>query len=744
MSIPDRRRLWLLIITLLTLIISGCTLRNTAPESAPTTTPQSTGTSEISTMPPTRTPQGTFELPTSLPTFTARPFNTQQSRPTSVAQLPTSVPPPSATPLPISIVILSPVPGNVVSGNVQVLGAATHPQFLQYQVEYGPDPNPSNLWYPAADIVQSPVVNGLLGIWNTNVVNDGRYQVRLRVTLRDGTTLSTVVGNITVQNQEPTPVPTNTTVPRPIAAFGQSAVSGQSPFVVRFFNQSRGEITSYQWRFGDGGSSTAVNPTYTYRQPGTYTVTLTANGPGGEANVSRQINVQSPDAPTAGFTQNRVSGQAPLRVQFEDQSTGRITSRQWRFGDGSEPSNQENPEHVFRQVGTYNVLLTVSGPGGSSTARRQITVENPDVPAPSAAFTASATEGEVPFSVQFNVNNTDNIQSYDWRIDGETFSNNPNPELTFTEAGEYLIELTVTGEGGQDSRQRVITATRPPDAPNVTIAADPESGDVPLTVNFTSTSTGGTINEYQWDFGDGAISTDANPTHIYEQQGTFDVSLTVSGPGGSQTRTTTVTATEPIEPPTAGFDWSLINDSDGLSVQLTNQSSGENLTYNWEFGDNNTSAETDPQHTYADYGTYQVTLTVENSAGSDTAQGEVTLTSPTEPVNAVASANPQQVSVDEVVQFSAEQSTGDIAIYQWDFDEDGEIDSEQVTPTFSYPSVGTYIAELTVIGEDESQSSDTVEITVVEAVEAQFTFTPQQPEANQSVQFTSEGSTGQS
>ncbi len=63
---------------------------------------------------------------------------------------------PSSTPLPVSIVILSPVSGNVVAGNVQILGSAIHPQFLQYQVEFGPDPNPGNLWFPATTAVTTP------------------------------------------------------------------------------------------------------------------------------------------------------------------------------------------------------------------------------------------------------------------------------------------------------------------------------------------------------------------------------------------------------------------------------------------------------------------------------------------------------------------------------------------------------------------------------------------------------------
>jgi hypothetical protein len=279
--LPRTLRLVLLLLGVL-LLIAGCNLNSgeTTTEPLPTLSDLLTQTA-----PPTRTPASTGGAPTALPGVTVP----AQTFPTSVAVIPTAIRPPalpSPTPLPISIVILSPVPGNVIAGNVQIIGAATHPNFLQYQVEFGPDPNPGNLWYPATYAVQVPVINGLLGIWNTTTVQDGLYAVRLRVYLRDGTTLTTVVNNIRVQNNQPTPVPSATpSIPRPIAAFTQDRASGTVPLTVRFINQSSGQITGYNWNFGDNTSSVEVNPLHTYNTPGLYTVTLTVNGPGGSSIV---------------------------------------------------------------------------------------------------------------------------------------------------------------------------------------------------------------------------------------------------------------------------------------------------------------------------------------------------------------------------------------------------------------------------------------------------------------------------
>src|SRR5262245_45256171 len=123
----------------------------------------------------------------------------------------------------INIVILSPASGSTLSGVVQVQGAAEHPLFSQYQLSYGADPNPANIWFPITGIIQNPVRNGLLGYWNTTLLQSGVYQLRLQVTLRDGSQITAGVNNLRIQNLPPTSIPTPTSaVPPPIASFTAS------------------------------------------------------------------------------------------------------------------------------------------------------------------------------------------------------------------------------------------------------------------------------------------------------------------------------------------------------------------------------------------------------------------------------------------------------------------------------------------------------------------------------------------
>ena len=730
-----------LLFLLLSVILSACNLSN-SPEQQFALTEIPTNTSA-----PTRTLISSNNgLPTTLPiTQVAPPTSQALVLPaTSISLPPTFASFPTSTPTPISIVILSPIPGNVVAGNVQVLGAAIHPLFLQYQLEYGPDPNPGNLWYPASGISQNPVFNGLLGIWNTTLVQDSVYQLRLRVWLRDGTSLATVVNNIRVQNQAPTPIPSATpNIPRPIAAFTEDRTTGQAPLVVRFINQSSGNISNFTWSFGDGGSSAEANPVYTFRTAGVFYVTLQVNGPGGASNVTQQINVQTPSAPVAAFTQDTASGPSPLTVKFTNQSTGIITSYNWAFGDGT-TSLDPNPTHQFVAVGTYNVILSLVGPGGTSFVTRKITVQDPVVPPPVAAFAPDKTTGNIPLVVQFANQSTGQITSYAWDFgDGQT-SVEKNPVHTFIAAGEFTVKLTAIGPGGQNVIQTKITAVKPPDAPVAGFTQSTASGNTPLNVQFTNKSTGN-ITAYSWDFGDGsAVSTDKDPSHVYNAVGTFTVKLKVTGAGGTSEAQSTVTSTKPIAPPVAAFTASPTSGTAALAVQFTNQSAGESLTYSWDFGDGSpVSTDANPAHTYANAGTYAAKLTVTNSAGSNTSAPQTITVSAAAVVPVASFVMDKNSGNAPLTVIFTSTSTGDFNTLTWTFaDASNNVLSTANGPatSFVFPTAGTYTATLKVDGLGGSNTSAPQTITVSAAPVApvaNFTANPASGTAPLTVAFTS-------
>lgn len=158
--------------------------------------------------------------------------------------------------------------------------------------------------------------------------------------------------------------------PPPVAAFVADKTSGTSPLTVKFSDKSSGPITSWLWNFGDGKSSTAQNPTYTYPYAGKYTVKLTVSGPGG-ANTGTRTNYITvsgtpPPKPVAAFSADKTQGKAPLTVKFTDTTQNPVTAWAWNFGDG-QSSTLQHPSHTYTGPGSYTVTLTATGPGGSDS-----------------------------------------------------------------------------------------------------------------------------------------------------------------------------------------------------------------------------------------------------------------------------------------------------------------------------------------------------------------------------------------
>jgi hypothetical protein len=105
--------------------------------------------------------------------------------------------------------ISSPRDRATVRGMVPVEGSATHPQFQKYEIHYGPEPNPGNQWTPiGGSPFTVPVVQGRLGLWDTTVIPDGVYSLRLRIVRIDGNYDEYIVHGIQVSNSRPTETPT--------------------------------------------------------------------------------------------------------------------------------------------------------------------------------------------------------------------------------------------------------------------------------------------------------------------------------------------------------------------------------------------------------------------------------------------------------------------------------------------------------------------------------------------------------
>ncbi len=187
----------------------------------------------------------------------------------------------------------------------------------------------------------------------------GSYTVKLTVLNSGGEDTQIKTDYITV-----TP-----SVNPPITDFIGSPTNGQTPLIVSFTDQSSNNPTSWYWDFGDGTTSNEQNPSKSYTDAGTYTITLTAINSGGEdTQIKTDYIIVTPlvNPPITDFTGSPTNGQAPLIVSFTDQSSNNPTSWYWDFGDGT-TSNEQNPSKTYTDTGSFTVKLTAINSGGEDT-----------------------------------------------------------------------------------------------------------------------------------------------------------------------------------------------------------------------------------------------------------------------------------------------------------------------------------------------------------------------------------------
>jgi hypothetical protein len=124
-------------------------------------------------------------------------------------------------------VITTPLDGATVSGIAPILGTATHPQFLRYELAFGYSPNPTDTWFTLQDPVKTPVVNEVLGRWDTTGIADGVYTLRLRVYWTERLFLEAFARDVHVQNATPT-----SPAPQPATPTPKVAPATATPVIV--------------------------------------------------------------------------------------------------------------------------------------------------------------------------------------------------------------------------------------------------------------------------------------------------------------------------------------------------------------------------------------------------------------------------------------------------------------------------------------------------------------------------------
>lgn len=254
--------------------------------------------------------------------------------------------------------------------------------------------------------------------------------------------------------------------------------------------------------------------------------------------------------------------------------------------------------HIYATSATYNMTLTTTNNGWTSSCSVQtgdsITITN----APIASFSSSGTN----LSYNFLDLSSDAPDTYLWDFGDGNTSSLQNPAHTYLAYGTYTVCLTTTNTCGTDSTCSAIVICEMP-------AAAFSNTFNELSVSFSDSTSGPGIS-YFWDFGDGNTDTVNNPTHIYSVDGNYTVCLISSNSCGSDTICSLISV---CALPEASFSSSSLN----FTASFSDSSLGLGNSYFWDFGDGSSDTIQNPTNVYSSGGIYTVCLTVTNLCGTD-------------------------------------------------------------------------------------------------------------------------------
>jgi PKD repeat protein len=400
------------------------------------------------------------------------------------------------------------------------------------------------------------------------------------------------------------------------------------------------QVNGNYYNYSNAVSPTNVFPTGTF-SVGHRTYRTSLNGTSVCSDSTNQIITIAQGACLLSANFYKYPSQTNYLERYYYNSTNYLStsdSIRWTFGDGTS-SNLFNPTHIYANNGMYNVCLRVikRNPNGTlsncvseicklDTVAYQCNLQ--------AYFQTNTNSTTAPATIQFyNYSSGYNItDSLTWNFgDGSPVSHDNNPSHIYTAAGVYTTCLIVKKNNNPSGSlvcrdtvcSNIIIGTACNLIANFTFYRD-SLITIPNSYHFTNTTVPlASTDSIRWTFGDGTSSSQVNPTHLYPTPGTYNVCLRVikRNPNGVLTNCVAekcylVVVTAPIIPCNMQVNFTNIADSLQLNlIRFTNQTigytAGDSLT--WTFGDGTFSNQINPNHTYANAGTYIVCLRIKKN-----------------------------------------------------------------------------------------------------------------------------------
>ena len=462
------------------------------------------------------------------------------------------------------------------------------------------------------------------------------------------------------------------------------------PANIQFTDRSvdpAGTIVKWEWDFGDGGTSTAQNPSHSYTNIGFYTVGLKVTSSTGciaQGGKYRYIRVVSGVTPDFTNTTDSVCS-APFNVNFLNQTSGPGTlTYSWDFGNGT-GSTLTDPNTVYNATGDYNVKLVAESEYGCKDSVTKVV----SLKGATTSFSAadSACIGQ---AINFQNTSSPAPISSRWTFGDRTVSNQINTSKRYNTPGTYDVHLYNKYAHCSDSTTRQVLVLNYPTVDFTSNIQGACKG--PLSVQFQDLSPSAAT--WEWDFGDGQKANDKNPIHTYATYGNYDVKLTITTPfgcGNSITKSQFIKIRKPVvnidNVPAGGclpFNFTPVPNVTSLDAITS---------YNWSFGDGGTATGRNVTHSYIDSGSFTLKLVITTAGGCTDSISVVNAvkTGPVPFVDFVVDTNSTCAFgsiLFKSISFPADQWT-------WDFG-DGTKSSFDVDTAFhSYVDTGRFTVKLT-------------------------------------------------
>ncbi len=405
---------------------------------------------------------------------------------------------------------------------------------------------------------------------------------------------------------------TVTVFPIPEANFEVSKNVSCPPLEVQITNNSEAGDT-FLWSFGDGKDTTLLTTT-----PLTYSYDNTSNSP---KNYNLQLDVSNKNCTatanesitiyphvTASFAYDS-AGCSPHMADIKNNSLNASTYK-WDFGDGQQSTVNE-PNHKYTNMSGGTKIYPVRLDAFSRyQCTDDTTIDITVYSTPETNFLAMPVLQYYPDTTIVITNKTISADSFNYIWDygdgniDSLYTTSDSMKYSYDTWGDYEIRMTAFNQFCSDSSSQSITIFAP--MPETEFTVNTDTGCAPLTVNFNNETEYGV--SYVWDFNDGEISKEKNPTHIFKYGGNYNVKLTAKGHNGNEISAymEIVAYKKPFANFTYEPDTVLLPQA---QIRCFNHSSDTSNCL-WEFGDGDSSIVVNPYHTYTDTGKMFIKLTV--------------------------------------------------------------------------------------------------------------------------------------